>query len=75
MSQLKTIVAATDLSTPSRHAADRAARMARTHGAVLTLVHALPSTALDDLRRWLEDSPVAQAAIEADARDRLHALV
>jgi nucleotide-binding universal stress UspA family protein len=74
MSHLKTIVAATDLSTPSRHAADRAARMAKTHGAVLTLVHTLGSTALDDLRRWLSDSAAAQAAVEADARDRLNAL-
>jgi len=52
----------------------RAARMARTHGATLTLVHALGSTALDDLRRWLSDSAAAQAAVEDDARDRLHAL-
>jgi nucleotide-binding universal stress UspA family protein len=74
MSALKTIVAATDLSTPSRHAADRAARMAKTHGSTLTLVHTLGSTALDDLRRWLNDSDAACAAIEADARDRLHAL-
>lgn len=74
MSHLKTIVVGTDLSTPSRHAADRAARLAKTHGAVLTLVHTLGSTAFDDLRRWLVDSAVAQAAVEADARDRLHAL-
>jgi nucleotide-binding universal stress UspA family protein len=74
MTHLKTIVAATDLATPSRHAADRAARMAKTHGATLTLVHTLGATALDDLRRWLNQSDVAQAAVEADARDRLHAL-
>jgi len=74
MSHLKSIVAATDLSTPSRHAADRAARMAKTHGATLTLVHTLVSTALDDLRRWLSESSAAQAAVEADARNRLHLL-
>lgn len=74
MSHLKTIVAATDLSTPSRHAADRAARLAKTHGATLTLVHTLGSTALDDLRRWLNESDAAQAAVETDARDRLQAL-
>ena len=64
MSHLKTIVAATDLSAPSRHAAYRAARMARTHGATLTLVHALGSTALDDLRRCRSTSAAAQAAVE-----------
>lgn len=74
MSHLKTIVVGTDLSTPSRHAADRGGRLARTHGGVLTLVHTLGSTASDDLRRWLADSAVAQAAVGADARDRLHAL-
>ncbi len=74
MSHLKTIVAATDLSTPSRHAADRAARLARTHGATLTLVHALGATALDDLCRWLRGGQAERTAMEADARARLHAL-
>jgi len=74
MNALKTIVAATDLSTPSRHAADRAARMARSHGAALTLMHTLGATAFDDLRRWLSNSAAAQAAVEADAGERLHAL-
>src|SRR5690349_16428338 len=74
MSELLNFVAAVDFSTPSRHAADRAARMARTHGATLTLVLTLGWTALDDLRRWLGNSDVAQAAVEADARSRLHTL-
>ena len=47
------ILAATDLSAPARHAADRAARLAHEIGAALTLVHALPQRALDDLRQWL----------------------
>ena len=74
MSHLQTIVAATDLSAPARHAADRAARLAKSSGATLTLVHTLGSTALDDLRRWLGDSPVGQAEVQADAQERLHAL-
>lgn len=74
MSHLRTIIAATDFSTPSRHAADRAARLARTAGATLTLVHTLGATALDDLRRWLSGSDAEQAVVQADARDRLHAL-
>ena len=51
MSSMKSILAATDLSAPSRHAADRAALLARANGAKLTLAHALVATALDDLLR------------------------
>jgi nucleotide-binding universal stress UspA family protein len=68
------MVAATPLPPPARHAADRAARMAKARGATLTLVHTLGSAALDDLRRWLCDSDTAPAAVQADARDRLRAL-
>lgn len=74
MSHLKNIVAATDLSAPSRHAADRAARLAKANGATLSLVHTLGATSLDDLRRWLSDSSAPQATIEADAREQLHGL-
>jgi nucleotide-binding universal stress UspA family protein len=73
MSMLENIVAATDLSAASRHAADRAAQLARAHDASLTLVHALASTALDDLRRWVGEGPHSQA-IEDDARERLRVL-
>lgn len=74
MSHFRTIVAATDLSTPSRHAADRAAKLATAQGATLTLLHALGSTALDDLKRWLGDSDAGQAVVETDARERLNKL-
>lgn len=74
MSHMKNIIAATDLSAPSRHAADRAARLARTTGATLTLVHTLSAAALDDLRRWLSGGAAAQTAVEADARQRLNEL-
>ena len=74
MDPVKNIVLATDLSAPSRHAANRAALLARTNGATLTLVHTLGASALDDLRRWLGDSRTPQSVVEADARDRLHAL-
>ena len=74
MSHMKSIIAATDLSAPSRHAADRAARLARPAGATLTLVHALGAAALDDLRRWLSGGAAAQTAVEADARQRLNEL-
>jgi nucleotide-binding universal stress UspA family protein len=74
MSTLRSIVAATDLSPPSCHAADRAARLARESGATLTLVHAVSAAALEDLRRWLGQDTKMAAAAEADARDRLHAV-
>ena len=44
MSMLENIVAATDLSAASRHAADRAAQLAHAHDVSLTLVHALAGT-------------------------------
>ncbi|HEX6017514.1 MAG TPA: universal stress protein [Burkholderiaceae bacterium] len=72
MSSLTNIVVATDLSASSRDACDRAALLARTHGAELTLMHALAASALDELRR-AGDAADAQA-IEDDARSRLHAL-
>ena len=66
------ILPATDLSAPARHAADRAARLARETGAALTLVHALPRRALDDLRQWL--GAEAQAQLEAGTERELAAL-
>ena len=74
MSVIESILAASDLSAPSRHAADRAARLAREAGARLTLAHALFDTALDDLLRLAGDGDRARSVVEADARDRLHAL-
>ena len=47
------VIAATDFSAPARHAAERAARVARELGAPLGLVHALPRGTLDELRAWL----------------------
>lgn len=69
---LAQVLAATDLSAPARHAADRAARLARETGAALTLVHALPQRALADLRQWLGAD--AQARLEASAERELGAL-
>ncbi|WP_418315815.1 universal stress protein [Piscinibacter sakaiensis] len=53
MSTPKPLLAATDLSAHARHAADRAARLARQRGAELTLLHVPPAHALADLREWL----------------------
>ena len=74
MSTLRTIITATDFSAPSRHAAQRAALLARSSGATLTLQHTVGGSALDDLRRWLADDSQAAGAIEADARQRLEEL-
>jgi nucleotide-binding universal stress UspA family protein len=73
MSTPRTIITATDFSAPSRHAAQRAALLARSSGATLTLLHTVGGSALDDLRRWLADDRAA-GAIEADARRRLEDL-
>ena len=71
MSKLNTIITATDFSAPSRHAAQRAAMLAKSSGATLTLLHTVGSSALADLRRWLADDSPATHAIETDARQRL----
>jgi len=63
MTQIASILAATDFSPPSRHAAERAARLAREAGARLVLMHVLRQGALDTLRQLLG----AQAA-EVEAR-------
>lgn len=53
MTPLKNILAATDFSSPSRQAADRAARLAHTAGARLRLVHAVSAGALARLQPLL----------------------
>ena len=73
MTALTTLVAATDLSAGSRHAVDRAARIAHDHGAALTLAHVLAAGAIDTLRRWAGDGTAAQA-LEDDARAKLQLL-
>jgi nucleotide-binding universal stress UspA family protein len=53
MTPLRQILAAVDFSPGARHAAERAARLARETGAELTLMHVLPGDQLAALRRWL----------------------
>ncbi len=72
MSSLTTILAATDLSAPARHAADRAAWLARDHGAALTLLHVIAQRPLDDLRQWL--GLAAEQQLEDQTRRELQAL-
>lgn len=72
MKRLHTLLAATDLSAPSRHAALRAALLARQSGARLELVHVLESGALDELRRLFgEEGTALQERLRSQAREAL----
>lgn len=74
MVEIRSVVAATDLSAPARRAADRAAMLASACSASLTLVHAVNASALDELRRWLEGSAGAEQSIFEDVRLRMQRL-
>lgn len=72
MQAIRSIVAATDLSAPARHAADRAARLAQRTGASLTLMHAASGSALDQLRRLVGNGEEISRTLLDDSRRRLH---
>ncbi len=74
MPAFHSIVAATDLSAPARHAADRAARLARDCGASLMLVHVASGSALDQLRRIIGAEDGLPRTLLDDRRGRLHEL-
>jgi len=57
MDPIRHVLAATDLSAPARHAADRAASLAQSLGATLDLVHVAQAPPLDRLRRLVADLP------------------
>jgi nucleotide-binding universal stress UspA family protein len=54
MLQLQRVLATTDLSAPARHAAERAALVAKDAGATLHVVHVISDPVLGSLRRLLE---------------------
>jgi nucleotide-binding universal stress UspA family protein len=56
MIRLEQVLAATDLSAPARHAAERAALVAKDASATLHLVHVINDPALGHLRRLLQES-------------------
>ncbi|MEO8280771.1 MAG: universal stress protein [Ideonella sp.] len=70
MIALRKILAATDLSSPARRAAERAAMLARISGAKLSLMHALSAGVLAQLHQMLgldtaaEDTLVEQTRVE-----------
>lgn len=74
MTQIATVLAATDLSGPARHAVDRAARVARETHAPLCLLHVVPGDALAELHGWIGGGHAAERAMREEARERLQAL-
>lgn len=75
MANLTSIVAATDLSAPARHAAERAAMVAAGIGARLAMVHVAGRAPLEQLRQLLGtgDGGVEQALLDG-LRDTLQML-
>jgi nucleotide-binding universal stress UspA family protein len=74
MKHLGSILCPTDFSAPSRHAAERAARLAHETGAALTLLHVLPGGALQELRQWLGTNHAMEQQLHDDARCKLGVL-
>lgn len=66
------ILAATDLSAPSRHAMDRAFRLAAETGAQLTLMHAVQQGAIDELQKLIgQESGAVMERIREQAHEEL----
>lgn len=57
MQRIERLIAATDLSAPARHAAERAAMVARELAASLDLLHVISVSPVDRLRRLLREAP------------------
>lgn len=76
MTTAQTILVATDLSAPARHAVARAFRVAAASGAGMHILHALEVDTLDlSLREMLGGDPSAvKAALLDDAREQLNQL-
>jgi nucleotide-binding universal stress UspA family protein len=74
MTDWQHLLAATDLSAPARHAADRAALIAADRGAALTLLHVTPAGPLQELRAWLGPRADAARLLQSETRTRLEAL-
>jgi nucleotide-binding universal stress UspA family protein len=68
------ILAATDFSSPARHAVERAARLAHETGATLTLMHVLPGGALQELRQWLGTGHATEEHLHDSVRQQLRHL-
>ena len=75
MTPFKRLLAATDLSAPARHAAERAALLAHELGASLDLLHVVNPAPIEKLRQLVADMPaeVEQRVLDA-TRDELREL-
>lgn len=75
MSQLKRILAATDLSAPARHAVERAAMVSKETAAPLDLLHVANLAPLERLRLLMDATPadMEQRVLDA-AQKKLHDL-
>ena len=72
---LRTLLAATDLSKPSRHTVQRAAMLAKESGAKLELVHVLQQSALNELQElFKKDGEVLQENIRLQTKKELSQL-
>lgn len=74
MSRPKNILVATDLSSPARQAADRAARLAPTTGARWRLVHALNAGVAAQLQQLLGLGSTMEATLVEQTQRELQAL-
>lgn len=75
MTSAQTILVATDLSAPARHAVERAFHLAASTDSELCILHAMELDAIDDLREMLGDDVFqVKAALNSDARSRLDQL-
>jgi len=71
----QTILVATDLSAPARHAVARAFHLAAGSGGELCILYAMELDAIDSLREMLGDDLLSvKAALNGDARTRLDQL-
>ena len=74
MHHLKNILAATDLSSPARQAAERAARLARAAGAQLRLAHALSAGLAAQLQQLLGMGNALETTLIEQTRQELQNL-
>lgn len=75
MTNAQTILVATDLSAPARHAVERAFHLAASTDSELCILHAMELDAVDSLREMLGDDVFqVKAALNSDARKRLDQL-
>jgi len=72
MTRTGRLLAATDLSAPARHAAERAALVAHEIGASLDVLHVISVSPVDRLRRLLSEAPAdLETAVFDDARGEI----